>query len=606
MPNSYLETADLRVKPEPRGWLAPDSTPTIGDLHGNALKFLYFLVREGVVELTASQYDDLQTIYNTPVANLTKEQLETFKTLLNEARFHKPSAVILIGDELADRGQNDIFTLYIMQALKNKGIPLEICLSNHSVIALQRISEGLPSFQQTLGEGQENSIENLLTLIDKGLITVDEVQTLARECYFPALKLVNYKVNLDGSLNIYTHAPIGLETIEDLARFFEVNYSDINQKALIKTIDAINQKARTAIENSEFKRYFDIDDESFVDAAKSRNIALRKQQPVACLFWARNLRADFRDKPQGDFKVHLIHGHTGPTFLKEEAPNETLASYDDFKRYGKSGYFNLTRLLERQDIETLQKLERTLPTNLDTFLGKSEIDAKGVYYVYDASPAKELCQKYQLDRDSQAKLYQLIEYAKGNVDLPLKIEEIHAIKQNLARLISDEKDNAYIKKLTKLAESALFEKTTNLLIENTIQGQLDNLMRKRVLFLKANEPERAGAIGTFVTAFKSAFDKYLHSNKGDEAKAVFSEAIQEPLRVFKTSKIAEHRQFKGAWRSFIKSLCYLIPVIGWAAGIGLHNSGFFSKATNTLKQSQQLEQSTQEIANSQRGGTNLH
>src|SRR5580765_5689167 len=92
---------------------------TIGDLHGNALKFLYFLVRHGILSISREQYKTLVKIYHTPVDDLDHNQLQQFKTILNQAKVNNKGKIRLIGDEHADRGMNDYFTLKIIEKLEN-------------------------------------------------------------------------------------------------------------------------------------------------------------------------------------------------------------------------------------------------------------------------------------------------------------------------------------------------------------------------------------------------------------------------------------------------------------------------------------------------------
>lgn len=113
----------------------PPTEVTIGDLHGNALKLIFVLIKEGVLDLPKDCYDYFVDIYNADPIN--KDKVNFFQQHILPYITLKPGAEItkirLIGDELADRGGNDYFTLKILQKLKQL-LPrnaLEIIISNH-------------------------------------------------------------------------------------------------------------------------------------------------------------------------------------------------------------------------------------------------------------------------------------------------------------------------------------------------------------------------------------------------------------------------------------------------------------------------------------------
>jgi hypothetical protein len=56
-----------------------DCQLTIGDLHGNGLKLMYFLVRQNVIDLDESDYLRFAEIYLKDVDGITKEDLKTFE-----------------------------------------------------------------------------------------------------------------------------------------------------------------------------------------------------------------------------------------------------------------------------------------------------------------------------------------------------------------------------------------------------------------------------------------------------------------------------------------------------------------------------------------------
>src|SRR3990167_9276316 len=93
---------------------------TIGDLHGNALKLTYFLIRHQILDVDEKNYRDLVKIYDKKPDDLTAKDLEKFNAILENSRVNPGMGTIrLIGDVLADRGSNDYFTLEILGKLQD-------------------------------------------------------------------------------------------------------------------------------------------------------------------------------------------------------------------------------------------------------------------------------------------------------------------------------------------------------------------------------------------------------------------------------------------------------------------------------------------------------
>src|SRR5579883_2145455 len=115
--NTIISTpADLEVYPKETK--DTDCIPhannefTIGDLHGNALKLLHFLVRQNVINLDEAEYAEFVKLYKKDSKEITKEDLDViFEKILAKMTANPVGTVRLIGDELSDRGANDYFTL---------------------------------------------------------------------------------------------------------------------------------------------------------------------------------------------------------------------------------------------------------------------------------------------------------------------------------------------------------------------------------------------------------------------------------------------------------------------------------------------------------------
>ena len=96
----------------------PGTKITIGDLHGNAMKLIFVLVKHGFIRgLTNEDYNEFVKIYQTPVDQIAKEHLDRFNAILDNSslEFNNVCKLNMLGDEFADRGSNDYFTLKILK-----------------------------------------------------------------------------------------------------------------------------------------------------------------------------------------------------------------------------------------------------------------------------------------------------------------------------------------------------------------------------------------------------------------------------------------------------------------------------------------------------------
>ncbi|KTC92356.1 Dot/Icm T4SS effector Wip [Legionella cincinnatiensis] len=316
------EEVDIYVKPEIHdteldGKLAE---VTVGDLHGNMIKLLYFLVRYGIANISPDNYEKLVRIYQTPLEDIDKECLVQFNTILDNITFQRGRMIRLLGDELADRGANDYFTLKLLEKLQLNKVPVEILLSNHSVEFIESY-EKEDRFHTTMVpyEGICHSIESLQRLVDKKVISREEVLELANVGYKPALRAISYSLNEDLSeITIYSHAGIGLETIESLAKKLDVPYLDSSAKELASTIDNINRVfqgyASTNTVNTLYSR------ETMTAAYKCNNEFVI-ESPIEFLMMNRNYSVLNRPVTHSGYRINFVHGHEISDLTKENIYN---------------------------------------------------------------------------------------------------------------------------------------------------------------------------------------------------------------------------------------------------------------------------------------------
>jgi hypothetical protein len=312
---------------------------TIGDLHANALKFFHFLVKEGIFEVTKEDYEKVVKIYKMADNNpeqLNKEIISDFNAILGRVKTHAESTVRIIGDELADRGANDYFILKILERLKKprfkdeKPVNLEILLSNHGIEFIKN-----STYTSKLGKEQARSLYNLGILKQENIVEQKEIDTIIADVYKPHLKLLSYTINDQAkppTITIYTHAPVGLETLWALAEKFKINHTQSDTITnLSSIIDQINHAFSQKIagkSQAEICQY-----QHYLSALLSEGYAYFNGSPVPTKANGKNLSVcralwnrgdDDESIDPGGNHIHFVHGHDG-------AQNEPPTQFPQFK-----------------------------------------------------------------------------------------------------------------------------------------------------------------------------------------------------------------------------------------------------------------------------------
>ena len=293
----------------------------IGDLHANAMKLIWFLVREGVItNLDEKKFNRLKEIFqngslgsNGKLQGITRKEIEEFNSLIEEIEFNPAIAVKLIGDDICDRAGNDYFVLKILSQLSKKKVPLEILLSNHSIefidVYEKSFNEELMVDNRSKGFfptdniginffGQAASSVALRLALEDNLISKEEISALYDQ-YKKNISALSYSLLPDGRLVIYSHAPINLDVIKLMAVKVEVEYSDATALELAKTIDRINEKVKVCAEKNEIHTLYTPKGLANSDKTDAET------DPFIFLMWNRNT-----DVIPSDKTYHFVHGHT--------------------------------------------------------------------------------------------------------------------------------------------------------------------------------------------------------------------------------------------------------------------------------------------------------
>ncbi|HHF7375985.1 Dot/Icm T4SS effector Wip [Legionella bozemanae] len=223
--------------------------------------------------------------------------------------------VRLLGDEVADRGNCDYFTLRILNLLHRNHCPLTLLVSNHGsefIYAYEQLIAGhLFVPQGYIGDFQIPSFWGLKLLLDHEIIPHSELIHLVNESYKPTLKILDYTISEKG-ITLFSHAPIRFDALKLMAKRLGVNYDDSTLRALATTIDQINHQFQSHIENNTIHSLF------HTDAIHDRtNISEEERAawPLVYLLWNRwdetKETETARPATHNGYTINYVHGHDG-------------------------------------------------------------------------------------------------------------------------------------------------------------------------------------------------------------------------------------------------------------------------------------------------------
>ncbi|HBS51837.1 MAG TPA: hypothetical protein DEA62_02465 [Coxiellaceae bacterium] len=343
------------------------STVTFGDMHGNTMKLLWNLIQEGVIKIEPKEFDKMWKAYR-------ENDVEAFISLIGSIEVVRPDLKVrLIGDVFADRGQNDYFTLKVLEKLYQGGVKPEITYSNHDIWLLGDYKKEPESWAAVMFNAlpfmgkQAQSGGNLLELIKKGGDpTLESVQGLIDTYVIPFMKVISYSLSEDKSkISLFMHAPNVLDRIKDLAQALEVSWPEEggpkSAVELARIIDEINSKfdeIRTK-NPQDYEKIMSIAS----DGGKGTTIteSSSKIDKIGKIFgqfvWERfefqGGAIDFGQYPP--FVSHVVHGHTtvGPSAdPRQIGLDGDLGKFLDPKRIrGELIDFNEGEYLVFQDVE---------------------------------------------------------------------------------------------------------------------------------------------------------------------------------------------------------------------------------------------------------------
>lgn len=237
-----------------------------------------------------------------------------FNLFMNQVEVRDNQTMIrLLGDEITDRGNCDYFTFRILNLLKQTHCPLTILVSNHGsefIYAFEQFMAGNPFLPQGyIADFQIPSFWGLKLLLENDIISHEELTLLVNELYKPALKIIDYTISEKG-ITLFSHAPIRFDAIQLMAQSLGVHYDDATAEALAATIEQINYRFQSYLENNSVHILF------HTDAIHDRTNMSEQERaawPLVYLFWNRwdetKEIQTARPATHNNYCITYVHGH---------------------------------------------------------------------------------------------------------------------------------------------------------------------------------------------------------------------------------------------------------------------------------------------------------
>lgn len=237
---------DLRKYPDEISPFNKEDEVTLGDGHGNALKMIYFLIKTGIMTLAggAEDYQRIVEIYEQELDPETDDYapyakaMDDFIHILHQAKPGLVGLLRFLGDVVADRGNNDLYTLLIYEWLLIAKIRVETMMSNHDMAFISLVLNGeySPHIALTVGydrlpNHQMRSTFGALFFLYHDLFPEERFIHLF-SLYRSTLTLFACGKGDDNELILYTHAPVGLETLYAFYDEYKLRMTD----ALLATL----------------------------------------------------------------------------------------------------------------------------------------------------------------------------------------------------------------------------------------------------------------------------------------------------------------------------------------------------------------------------------
>lgn len=261
---------------------------------------------------------------------LSKIEIQEIKAIINRMQFSeaaKNSRIILLGDELADRGSNDYLMLLMLNAMHKKQLNFEIMLSNHGI---EHMFQAERNYQQLTplildyndihagGKNWGSFVHSLRTAMQMDAETKKEMLDIYNEVYKSRIKLFTHRLSENSNrITLYYHGCVGLETFKGILEQLnedqheQIPFKDKTRKELAETMDHMNRMFAKSIKSKDwFSRLVHTETEGGSYTC-----------PLVRLTWERNTNKTAETAFDGMFspeavenrsyEIDVNHGHEG-------------------------------------------------------------------------------------------------------------------------------------------------------------------------------------------------------------------------------------------------------------------------------------------------------
>lgn len=327
-PALIKESTRLTTPPIQRSTVKPKAGEIeyyfLGDLHGNMLKLLHCLYREGLISLPRKNYLYFAHLYlHCQEGDIKKNFLDFKKNLqtITPLRPVNDYFIYLIGDIFTDRGRADPYTLSLLTHLSNRGVNFKIIASNHDTELLHQHHQARNA-EKMLGKlsGEmlkacygnsyflmpEQSCSGKLTasLLENGALSQEEMVCFFDQIYYPRLELFDV-IPTQSGLIIVVHAPAGLPLFEGLALQMNMPFITENRASLLASLEGIRDRCRRLLQADTIHLFF----EQLI--GKNAQNPSPHNEPFTYAIWNRSEKdIHFNNRPK-DTSITVIHGHNG-------------------------------------------------------------------------------------------------------------------------------------------------------------------------------------------------------------------------------------------------------------------------------------------------------
>ena len=339
---------------------------TFGDIEGNAIKLLYLLIKHGIAtNINKESYDLLVKICNTPINELTSCKLSSFKHTLSEIKFNKEVMIRILGGVCASAGHsgnNDYFTLQILSQLAQQNVPVELVLSKNDLEFIEA-DEKQGNFKLTMmAHAHAGSMSNLQKLVDKRMVSLEDMTGISFDAYKPALKAISYSLNqAQTEITLYSNMGIDQSIMQKIAKKLEIPYADNTVIELARTIEAINAKFQDHVKAKTAHLLYDRNVIGSIYYNHSRREIDLSETPFELLLWRCNYHTMDRTENNLSYKINYVQANestvapsTGSIYnLGSHKSGQYIGLYSNEGALGKELFTQLNTI--KIKAETLRK-----------------------------------------------------------------------------------------------------------------------------------------------------------------------------------------------------------------------------------------------------------